>query len=60
MPNVKQCMQFVNRAWYRVSENSIINCWGKCRILSNFEGSEKLDLKDLIIVQSTLDSYIKQ
>jgi hypothetical protein len=48
MPNVKQCMQFVNRAWYRVSENSIINCWGKCRILSNFEGSEKLDLKDLI------------
>ena len=25
MPNVKQCMQLINRAWYRVSENSIIN-----------------------------------
>jgi hypothetical protein len=44
MPNIKQCMQLVNRAWYKVSDNSIINCWGKCRILSNFEGSEKLDL----------------
>jgi hypothetical protein len=48
MPNIKQCMQLVNRAWYKVSDNSIINCWGKCRILSNFEVSEKLDLKDLI------------
>ena len=33
MPNIKQCMQLVNRAWYKVSENSIINCWGKCRIV---------------------------
>jgi len=35
MPNIKQCMQLVNRAWYKVSDNSI-NCWGKCKILSNF------------------------
>jgi hypothetical protein len=33
---------------HAVSDNSIINCWRKCRILSNFEGSEKLDLRDLI------------
>ena len=36
MPNIKQCMQLVNRAWYKVSDNSIINCWEKCKILSNF------------------------
>jgi hypothetical protein len=36
MPNVKQCMQFVNRAWCRVSENSNINCWGKWLTLDSY------------------------
>ena len=29
MPNVKQCMQLVNRAWNKVSKHSIINSWKK-------------------------------
>ena len=41
MPMVKQCMQLVNLAWNNVSEDSIINCWQKCRILSNLESRFK-------------------
>ena len=48
MPNVKQCMQLVNRAWNKASDDSIINCWQKCRILSNFERIKEVDLKELI------------
>jgi len=43
MPNVKQCMHLVNRAWNKVSDNSTFNCWEKCRTLSNFERRKEVD-----------------
>jgi len=48
IPNVKQYMQIVNRAWNKVSEGSISNYLEKCRILSNFERRKEVGLKELI------------
>ena len=35
MPDVKQCMSMIKHAWSEVSQETIVNCWKKCKIIKN-------------------------
>lgn len=53
LPDVKKCVYMVVQAWRSVSENTIVNCWNKCDILSNVIDSEidmlmRIDTSDVL------------